>query len=356
MAGDGDSQAKWHWRLWALALAAALVGVWPGVAAGRTATPSVTASPIPTSVAGTSTPTLAPTPLRTGDLGIKRVVGRVTEAFTDPPRPIADAEVMHSLPDGGASVFTDADGQFAFDRFIHDTDRIAIDITAAGYESARLVFTGTQLWFNSTPLEVGLERRYRVAFTVARSPYCDPSLPIVVTLNASLSGEPRVLSVIGGGAAAFAGLSPGTYEISAATECPLTEYDAQTITIATADVDVDFTPDPCPSAVQLNPPSGPPGTALTVTGRCYYIHSGKQASISFDGAHQLDIIGETAGDYSGAFRVPNDAAPGPHEVAVNWRGGPIGQGQFLIVDTAGLCLGDCNGDERVGVDELVTMV
>lgn len=345
---QGSIDAVWRsLRRWLLTISAASL-MWPLAAAGVTATPTPTA----TATEPYGTPTLPPTPLRTGDLGVKHVVGRVSEANTDPPRAIAGATVRYS----DRSVVTDADGDFAFDVFLRDSSSVSLRVSAPGFEESRLLLRGLDLWFSHEPLAIALERRSRVSVAVDRGGYCGPQTRITLVLTDS-GGAERTVAISGGGAIAFEQVPDGTYVLSARSDCPLAEYAPQEVTVAGADIEVELAPDPCPLAVLLVPPSGPPGTEVTVSGRCYSIHSGQLARINFDDVRQLDTIGETGGDYRGTFRVPDDAALGAHDVTVTNRGGMvIGAGEFTVVDPSAPCLGDCDADGQVRIDELLTMV
>jgi hypothetical protein len=342
-------EAIWpHLRGWILLALGAASLMWPLAAAGRTVTPSFTATPT-TAFAGT--PTLPPTPLSTGDLGVKQVSGRVTQANTEPPLPIAGATVRY----GDQSILTDEHGLFNFEIFLRDSSYVSIRVSAPGYKDARLDLRGLDLWFSHEPLAIALERRSRVSVAVDRGD-CGPQTQITLVLTDS-GGFERAISLTGGGAVAFEQVPDGTYVLSALSDCPLAVYEPQEVTVAGEDIGATFTPDPCPSTLQLVPPSGPPGTEVTVSGRCYYIHSGQLARINFDNIRQLDTIGETAGDYTGSFRVADDAALGAHEITVtNLAGTVIGAGDFTVVDPSAPCLGDCDADGEVRIDELLTMV
>jgi hypothetical protein len=336
-------------RRWLLLALGAASLMWPLAAAGLTATPSATVTP----TLPYGTPTLPPTPLATGDLGTKHVVGRVTEANTEPPRGIADATVSY----GSGSVPANEDGEFSFDIFLHDTNSVTIRASAPGFKTAQLRFTGVELWFTYEPIAIALERDgSRVSVSVDRGPYCGPQTQITLVLTDSTGGE-RAITLTGGGGVAFEQVPDGEYVLSALSDCPLAEYAPRQVSVAGANVGVAFVPDPCPSTLLLVPPSGPPGTEVTVSGRCYYIHSGQLARINFDDVRQLDTIGETGGDYTATFRVPDDAVLGAHAVTVtNQAGTVIGAGDFTVVDPSAPCLGDCNADGQVRIDELLTMV
>jgi hypothetical protein len=104
------------------------------------------------------TPTPGPTPGPTGDLGTKEVTGRVVDA-TDGTA-IAGAEVMywHVERLGSAemgSAVTDAAGEFSFSLALHDTDSISIEVSAAGYETVPINYSGYQLWI-APPLAIDL--------------------------------------------------------------------------------------------------------------------------------------------------------------------------------------------------------
>lgn len=125
---------------------------------------------------GATTPTPTQTPL--GDLGTKQVSGQVYDAGRGATAPIAGAQVEYrrlATLGGGMSgtVVADANGDFAFELFLHDSDTIIVTAAADGFAPAELRFLGYELWFGP-PLSVGL---LPLSGTVAISPSAVVNLP-----------------------------------------------------------------------------------------------------------------------------------------------------------------------------------
>lgn len=126
---------------------------------------------------GTPTPTPTPTQTPLGDLGTKHIRGRVHDAGEDGAG-IAGAQIeyQHLATLGGgtsATVATDANGDFAFELFLHDSDTIVITASAEGFAPTTWRFLGYELWFGP-PLSIGL---LPLAGTVAIAPATGVVLP-----------------------------------------------------------------------------------------------------------------------------------------------------------------------------------
>ncbi len=150
----------------------------------------------------TATPTAAPTPQRTGDLGEKTISGRVVDALQDDVAGIAGAtidyvRVARFPPGESGRVATDAAGEFAFRLFLHDTDSVRISAAAPGYVPIDRTFSGYQLW-TVPPIEFALLPARGV---VEISPGNAQSLPCeadasVAIANISTEGEPLTITTI----------------------------------------------------------------------------------------------------------------------------------------------------------------
>jgi hypothetical protein len=350
-------RARRRRRMWLTALAA-LALLTPAAAGARTATPSRTATPTAT----LTPPAASPTPQRTGDLGTKRVAGRVYDAAAGASAGIAGATVSYSATHGSGAVASEADGAFGFDLFLHDTDTVTIRASAPGFAAAEQHFTGVGLWLQSTAVEIGLTPAgHRVSGTVSpgqADANCSLERPITLVLDAlAPSVPPRITSALPGGSFAFEAVPDGSYELDALSECPLNVYPRQSIEVAGTDVSVELVADVCPDVLVLDPAYGVAGTEVTVTGRCYYIHSGASGSIYFDDAPQTEVRGDTPGNFQAVIRVPDDAADGRHVIRATTRGGqPIGHGDFFVGDPRQSCLGDCDADGEVRINDLLTLV
>lgn len=121
------------------------------------------------------------------------------------------------------------------------------------------------------------------------------------------------------------------------------------------------TPSPTPTLLACEfvpvPASGPPGTRVDVAGVCGRILYHRTVSVYFDRMSVVQFDGPGP-RYSTSFIVPYRSKPGPHTLTL--ESGPIPFGQvtapFEVTGEPLPCSGDCNLDERVVVDELVTGV
>jgi hypothetical protein len=121
------------------------------------------------------------------------------------------------------------------------------------------------------------------------------------------------------------------------------------------------TPSPTPTTAACElvpaPASGPPGTQVQLSGPCGRILYHRLVSIYFDRMLMVQFDGPGP-QYSTGFVVPHRARPGLHTLTM--ESGPIPFGEvtalFEVTGEPLPCSGDCNGDELVGVDELVTGV
>ena len=126
-------------------------------------------------------------------------------------------------------------------------------------------------------------------------------------------------------------------------------------------LDIGLYPNGCASASAINiiPDRGPVGTAVAVSGQCYFIHSGREATIYFDLEPVATVRGDTGGAYQTTFTVPATAAEGPHLVSLRAGSSQYGAVTFDVVPFctgACVCTGDCDGDGAVRVEELIRMV
>lgn len=113
----------------------------------------------------------------------------------------------------------------------------------------------------------------------------------------------------------------------------------------------------CPPDVQSSPPAGLPGTIVDLRGRCYLIHSGGRADVFLDDRRVGGVGGETGGDYRTLLPIPTDSPPGKHVIRVVAPGPrEIGSGEFVVTRAPGDCVGDCNEDGGVAINELLALV
>lgn len=110
---------------------------------------------------------------------------------------------------------------------------------------------------------------------------------------------------------------------------------------------------PTPQACfEVEPAFGPPGTEVVVRGECDGLLHHRFIFISFD----CTVVAQW--DYPGGrsferrITIPPHAQPGPH--LVNVRGPFLDvDAEFDVTGEPHPCEGDCNLDERVGIDELL---
>ncbi|MBI1817634.1 MAG: hypothetical protein HYR72_21870 [Deltaproteobacteria bacterium] len=81
------------------------------------------------------------------------------------------------------------------------------------------------------------------------------------------------------------------------------------------------------------PTTGPVGTGVSVSGTCYFAHSGRTVVVYFDDVAVGEGQGDTIGNYAAGFTVPTDAAPGPHVVRVATEA-EIGSVTFTVLAAA----------------------
>jgi hypothetical protein len=318
-------------------------------------------TPTPRSTS-TATPTATPTLPRTGELGTKQVQGRVYDAQHGANAGIAGATLTYVGPHGSKTAQADALGDFSFSLYLHDTDEIIITTMASGYEAAELQVAGSELW-SQARLDIGLSPvgagGHRVSGFVTRDPYCPHDLPVTIVLTSFSNGVERAVILTSSNEFAFESIPDGDYLLFARVDCELAYAAPAAVFVRGADVHQDIAFDgQCPPVISLEPDRGPPGTIVTLNGRCYFIHSGGQANIYFDGTLVTSVHAGTIGDYRAQARLPLGAAVGPHTFEVQTVSGMvIARGDFSVeADTTPPCVGDCDGDGQVEISELVTGV
>ncbi len=159
--------------------------------------------PVPAQAADGVTPTPGPTPQRTGDLGTTVVAGRIFDALQGVAAGIAGATVDYlraaRFPPGeSGSVVTDAAGDFAFQLFLHDTDDVRVAVSAPGFRSEELAYTGYALWI-APPLEIGLlplRGTVQIAPTSPVSLPCEGDGEVAIINSEPAGGEALTLAAI----------------------------------------------------------------------------------------------------------------------------------------------------------------
>lgn len=331
----------------------AMLASW--VIAAPSALQAITVTPSPTATA-------SPSPQPTGDLGTKDIVGHVFDASFGPAVPIANATVEITAPGYVGHNSTTAQGEFFATLFLHDTDTVNFDVSAEGFADRSVSYTGLQLWFRPDPLEIGLtplDAGYTVRGVVHGDVNCPSGSRIIVELAQEGSGElPRAAETTAEVEFVFPGVADGDYTITATSECQPSGYVPVDVYVRGADVYTELDPDPCPSTLVVDPARGIPGRTIEVTGRCYYIHSGGRAQLWLDGVQVGTVNAGTVGDYRAQIAIPADFADGAHFIiATNVSGSQIGAGSYFV-DTSSTreCIGDCDRDGVVTIDELLAVV
>ncbi|HSQ00093.1 MAG TPA: hypothetical protein VL049_22950, partial [Candidatus Dormibacteraeota bacterium] len=153
----------------------------------------------------------------------------------------------------------------------------------------------------------------------------------------------------------FSDLTYGNYYLQFAPNCPLIPcYPDRIVFIdASGDVDIDVCRDDCPATALLSLRSGAPGSLLDVSGRCDAAR-GESLAIWFDDRQISTLTADADGVYHGTVTVPPDVAPdAEHLVRAELGEHEIASGDFMTVYGAAPCVGDCNRDGTVTIDELL---
>jgi hypothetical protein len=113
--------------------------------------------------------------------------------------------------------------------------------------------------------------------------------------------------------------------------------------------------DRCPHTLVLTPGAVTPGSTIHLRGRCHLMQGGRKADVFFDTAAVGALTGDATGNYETEITIPADATVGTHRIrVVQMR--EIASAEVEVTTSSPLCVGDCNGDQRVTVDELVVAV
>jgi len=111
---------------------------------------------------------------------------------------------------------------------------------------------------------------------------------------------------------------------------------------------------PVPCMLDPMPASGPVGTRVELRGTCPGILYHRLVSVYFDYT-LVGLFDGVEARYATSFSVPRRARSGPHEVRMH--GGLIpstATGVFEVTGEPAACEGDCNLDDKVTIDELIT--
>lgn len=206
--------------------------------------------------------------------------------------------------------------------------------------------TGTPVFVPTPP---GL---FTLTGRVAAGPGCAGGLAGAAV---SISPHGQTVSTGADGRFQFPDLTYGYYFLEFTPNCPLIPcYPARSVFIdASGDVDIDVCRDDCPGAPLLSIRAGAPGGLFDVSGRCDAARDGV-VTVRFDGQPLLTLTADADGVYRGTAMVPRDAVPGAeHLVSAALGDSEIASAVFRTVYGAAPCVGDCDRNGVVTIDELL---
>ncbi len=113
-------------------------------------------------------------------------------------------------------------------------------------------------------------------------------------------------------------------------------------------------PNGCEVPLMVMPPRAPAGAVVALTGECQPIHSGASAEVRLDGMRIAAVSGNTGGDFLTLVAIPAQIAVGSHRLQL--ANLFVGAEEDFAVTAARPCVGDCDGDAAVTIDELISGV
>lgn len=282
-----------------------------------------------------------------GWLGDREIRGRVYARADGSPiagATVSYADLDRSIEGNSGSGETDAEGRFAFTLFLYTWDFVSVSVAASGFVPASRSTTagtlvGAELTFGLAPPSPLHQVRGRASL----GPWCTPpGEPLSVTLD---PGGAQT-STATDGSFAFDDVADGEYVLRIAGG-----PDQEAVIVDGRDQDVAFCSG-CEAPFTIAPLHGTVGTTVESQGDCYGLHSGRRVDIYFDDVHVAQTIGETGGNYYAAWNVP-DATPGAHTVRLFGSLAEFSSLPFVVEPGAVECIGDCDGDARITVDEIM---
>ncbi|MBX3027154.1 hypothetical protein KF840_19820 [bacterium] len=227
---------------------------------------------------------------------------------------------------------------------------IAAAIAAAGAAFAGVALptpTGTPY---VPPTPPGL---FTVAGHVAAGPGCAGDLAgATVSISPAVAPAARTGT---DGRFAFADLTYGHYILSVAPNCPLIPCypDRDVFVDASGDVALDLCRDDCPADLRLSIRQGAPGALVDASGRCDAAR-GNAVTIWFDDQPLAEATADASGVYRATVTVPLDAPPDAgHLLRATLGEREIASAEFMTAYGPAPCVGDCNRDGVVTIDELL---
>jgi hypothetical protein len=153
----------------------------------------------------------------------------------------------------------------------------------------------------------------------------------------------------------FEDLTYGSYYLRFEPNCPLIPcYPAQLVFVdGSGDVTVDECYVACPKPL-LSPQAGLPGSVVDVAGRCDAARAGQRVELWFDDQPVGTAMGDAAGVYGASVEIPPEARAGTeHAIRAVVDGTEVASEIFAVTVGGALCVGDCNRNYAVTVDEVI---
>ena len=188
--------------------------------------------------------------------------------------------------------------------------------------------------------------------------FCDRAVPgVIVSLG---TDDGRTTLTDAGGYFSFSDLAPGTYTLAANVDycddqLSLCFYRPMVEAVEGESVSVDLC-EVCPDTLHLAPSGGQPGTVVKVVGRCGLLPSNGRVDFFVDDVQVDAMVDPVNGVYQSEFLLPENLHLGSHLIRAESDIDlpPVAFGMFEVVRGQIPCAADCNGDNVVTVDELIT--
>ncbi len=168
--------------------------------------------------------------------------------------------------------------------------------------------------------------------------------------------EPAARSVVTSatGEFVFDDVSHGEYTLRVEPDCEPIPCYAPYRFFHARDTAITLCYEDCPATLTVEPVSGRPGSVADLSGYCYTGIAGRGIEVYFDDEHVASTIVDPAGVYGTSFVVPAGAEPfAAHAVRVVVDGDELARSGFDVEQGPAPCIGDCDGDFAVTIDELV---
>lgn len=152
----------------------------------------------------------------------------------------------------------------------------------------------------------------------------------------------------------FDDVLPGVYTLRVEPDCePIPCYAPGPISFS-GDTEITLCYEDCPQMLAVEPAIGVPGTVVDVSGHCYAGVAGRPLQIVFDDTLLAETTVGADGLYATSVIVPLDASVDrSHRIRAVVDGDELALGFFSLQQGPPPCVGDCDGNFAVTVDELV---